>query len=241
MIAYLEAMGFQCLSLDTARIGYASDSPPPAITWIRALPGTLTAKVAPKSQLTAREYSLPSVSTTSTSNSVSWKSSTPPTYTGPVPTSSPTVRVIEPFSLSLPIKPNPHYPGNLFLVKAHHVVNRVSRDDNELIKCTSASQPREKVLLFSKSALKKHLQSIESEIGGMEGSLRSSRIVTEMEPEGTELTRDDLKPPDQGGKGGDRSPQEVLQIHHPRLEGAQEPPPLVSTSGARDLLRTRPS
>jgi hypothetical protein len=152
---------------------------------------------------------------TLTSNCVSRKYSAAPNYTKPVPTFFATVRVIEPFStaVGLPIatetRPtvggtgglfisDPHYPGELFLLTARHVVMRAKNGDNELVEYTNHSQPHRNVLLFSDYATEKHLAVIKSEIGGKEIIIKQLeerlKAARQMEPAYAKAETDEVEP-----------------------------------------------
>jgi len=44
MVAYLDAKGVKCTSLDPVHMGYAGESSPPAIIWVGVVPGSLSAE-----------------------------------------------------------------------------------------------------------------------------------------------------------------------------------------------------
>ena len=208
MVAYLDAMEVKCSSLDPVRIGFIGDSSPPAIIWIGVLPGTLTAEAGVKVAVHCKGIlAANGIDDVHVELRESEVFRTAKLYK-PLPTSSPTVHVVEPFStaVGLPISTearptvggtggififDPHYPGKLFLVTARHVVTCDS--DDELVEYTNTTQPRRKVLLFSESAIEKHLKAIESEIRGkgfiVDYLERRLLAAAKLKPEDAELER----------------------------------------------------
>jgi hypothetical protein len=107
VVSYLDDEGVKCSSLDPLRIGDAGDRSPPAILWIGVLPGTLTAeagvKVAAQCKNILSANGIDDVHVELRESEVSRCAR----LYKPVPTSSTTVRVIEPFSTAVGLYQSP--------------------------------------------------------------------------------------------------------------------------------------